>query len=44
MHLARVEDVHSRLAAKGHTPPESQAWLDVPALNYSKPDAANRSE
>ena len=27
MHLARVEDVQSRLAAKGHTPPEAQAWL-----------------
>ncbi len=28
MHLARVEDVYSRLAAKGHTPAESKAWLE----------------
>ena len=27
MHLARVEDVYSRLAAKGHVPADAAGWL-----------------
>jgi len=36
MHLARVEEVQSRLAAKGHTPPEAQAWLEAARANLQQ--------
>jgi hypothetical protein len=28
LHLARVDDVHSRLVAKGHAPAEAKGWLE----------------
>ena len=40
MHLARVEDVQSRLAAKGHAPPDAQALAaKLPDPICSKPTA-----
>ncbi|HEX4142992.1 MAG TPA: hypothetical protein VHY91_05540 [Pirellulales bacterium] len=36
MHLARVEEVQSRLAAQGHLPPDAPAWLEAARANLQQ--------